>query len=246
MPTVAAEWPALEEFQSEGLITSVVAPLKSGKEATTYLCRAHRSLGASHVIAKVYHDRQDRNFTNDAIYQQGRVILNGQARRAVEKKTEQGRKVQGAMWVDHEYDVLCALYEAGGDVPEPYACTENAILMAFVGDEAGQASPQLQHAALSRPEAERALDRILWNVALWLRENHVHGDLSAFNVLWDGGGPVVIDFPQAVDPRFAPAAKPLLERDLRNISRYFGRHGLAFDHEREAEQLWRQWRFGRL
>lgn len=245
MPVVAEEWPALEEFQSEGMITSVVAPLKSGKEATTYLCRAHPSLDARFVVAKVYHDRQDRNFTNDRIYQEGRLILNGQARRAVAKKTEQGRKVQGAMWVDHEYDVLCELYEAGADVPEPFACTEDAILMAFIGED-GQAALQLQHASLSRDEAEHALDRVLWNIALWLRENHVHGDLSAFNVLWDGSRPVVIDFPQAVDPRFAPAAKPLLERDLRNVSKYFGRYSLAFDHEHEAERLWREWSFSRL
>ena len=238
-----ADIPAAEEFLSEGLITEVLAPLKSGKEATTYLCRAGHGLGPQHAVLKVYHERSHRNFANDAVYQEGRVILNGQVRRATAKKTEFGREAQSAMWVDHEYEVLSTLFDAGADVPEPFASNEHALLMAFVG-EGTVAAPQLQHAQLSRREAEGALDRLAWNVQAWLGVHIIHADLSAFNVLWDGERPVIIDFPQAVDARFSPSARSLLERDLTNLGRYFGRHGLTLDAARETARLWDWWKFG--
>ena len=245
MSQLTAELPAVEEFLSEGLITEVLSTIKSGKEAAAYLCRAGRELGPKYVVAKVYHERNQRNFNRDTIYQEGRVILNGQIARAVAKKTEMGREAQAAMWVDYEYEALCALFDAGADVPEPFACTGQALLMEYVG-ERDTAAPQLQSASLTREEAEAALERLRWNVRLFLSHNLVHGDLSAFNVLWHRGRAIVIDFPQAVDPRFAPAARSLLERDLKNLSRYFSRHQIAFDAQAEAERLWDDFRFDRV
>ena len=235
--------PAAEEFLSEGLITEVLAPLKSGKEATTYLCRAAPGLGPEYAVLKVYHERSHRNFVNDAVYQEGRVILNGQVRRATAKKTEFGREAQSAMWVDHEYEMLNTLLDAGADVPEPFASNDQALLMAFVGDGT-TAAPQLQHARLSRQAAAGVLDRLIWNVRAWLGVHVIHADLSAFNILWDGRRPVIIDFPQAVDARFSPSARSLLERDLANAGRYFSRYGLELDAARETARLWNWWKLG--
>ena len=67
MAMLTAEVPAVEEFLSEGLITDVISIIKSGKEASAYLCHAHRSLGAKYVVAKVYHERSRRNFNNDGM-----------------------------------------------------------------------------------------------------------------------------------------------------------------------------------
>ncbi|MBK9613596.1 MAG: hypothetical protein IPO34_19780 [Dehalococcoidia bacterium] len=60
--------------------------------------------------------------------------------------------------------MLSALHYAGADVPAPFACTEKAILMEFVGDEDGD-SPQLQYARFADGEAEKVLERILWKRA---------------------------------------------------------------------------------
>src|SRR6185295_17907670 len=121
-------------------------------------------------------------------------------------------EAQGAMWVNHEFDVLSALNYAGADVPAPYACNDRAILLEFVGD-GGEPADQLQHAEVSPDEAPALLDRILWNIELFMRENVVHADLSAFNMLYLRGKVTIIDFPQAVDPRQSAAAPRLLERD---------------------------------
>jgi RIO kinase 1 len=239
---------ALDEFFSEGAITAVLNIIKTGKEASAYLCRASPSLGAKFAVAKVYHERSRRNFANDSTYAGGRSIMQaipGQVGRALKNKSEFGRNVQGALWVDREFETLFTLRDAGLDVPDVYASTGEAVLMEYIGDGAG-AAPQLQHVDLDDGTAREMWPRLLWNIEEMLRHDTVHGDLSPYNVLAWKGRAVIIDFPQAVDPRFSPAAKDLLERDLRNLGRYFGRHGITIDPERLANRLWRDWRANRL
>jgi len=69
----------------------------------------------------------------------------------------------------------------------------------------------------------------------------VHADLSAYNVLYWQGRARIIDFPQAIDPRFNSNALSLLTRDIENICRYMSRYGVEHDARRIANQLW--WRF---
>ena len=45
---------AIQEFLDAALITEVLNVVESGKEATVYRCRAHKSLGVRYAIAKVY------------------------------------------------------------------------------------------------------------------------------------------------------------------------------------------------
>lgn len=242
-----AELAALDEFLADGMITSVLSTLKSGKEAATYLCRAGGELRKRRlVIAKVYHDRQKRNFKNDAIYNEGRVILApGQVKRAISARTEFGLAVDMAMWVNREFEALSDLQYAGCDVPEPFAATNGAILMEYFGDEDG-AAPQLQFADLDRASAEVAADRILWNIETMLDNHKIHGDLSAFNILYWRGRPVIIDLPQSVDPRQNRKSRDLLGRDLANVAKYFARHGVELDAERITARLWNRYTFGDL
>src|SRR5690348_2819317 len=100
---------ALDSFFTQGLISEILYTVKSGKEATVYCCKANPSTGSKLLAAKVYRPRNNRGFKNDAIYQEGRVILKGQVRRAVENKSRFGREVQFAMWVNYEFEALKAL-----------------------------------------------------------------------------------------------------------------------------------------
>src|SRR5262249_39363145 len=77
----------LDYFFAEGMITEILYPVKRGKEAIVYCCQAHPSTGAELLAAKIYRPRDHRGFKNDAMYQEGRVITNGQVRRAVQKKS---------------------------------------------------------------------------------------------------------------------------------------------------------------
>lgn len=243
----AADMRALEEFIGEAQITEVLNVVKSGKEATVYRCRAHPSLGVPFVAAKVYHAHGHRSFQRSAVYEQGRQFGPGQVRRAIANRSEFGREAQLAFWVDHEFEMLSALNYAGADIPAPFACTDTAILMEYLGSEDEPAS-QLQFATLAEGEAEALLDRVLWNIEVLLRENVVHGDLSPFNILYHQGRVALIDFPQSVDPRVNRSAAALLERDIANVVRFFQRHraGLEEEPARMARNLWELWRYGQL
>ncbi|MDQ6644012.1 MAG: hypothetical protein M3Y76_06145 [Chloroflexota bacterium] len=236
---------ALDYFFAEGMITEILYEVKRGKEATVYCCQAHPSTGAELLAAKIYRSRNNRGFKNDAIYQEGRVITNGQLRRAVQNKSRFGRQVQFGMWVNHEFDVLTALYRAGADVPQPIARTQSAILMEYFGDRE-RAARSLQSSELSRMEARVVFDNLLRNIELWLAHNYIHGDLSGYNILYWQGQAKIIDFPQAVDPRFNSNALFLLTRDIEKVCQYVARFNLEYDGRRIAEHLWHKFQNAQL
>jgi RIO kinase 1 len=238
--------PAVGHFLSEGLITSVVRSLKSGKEASVHLCRSDPSISGHELLAlKIYHPRDRRNFRNSRVYGDGYVILDARVRRAVKNKSRFGKEADAGIWLEREWESMTALRAAGCDVPEPIARGAGAVLMEYIGDEES-AAPQIRHMSFDRREATEVLARLLWNVEVALAHNVVHADLSPFNVLYHMGRVVLIDFPQAIDPRFNRAAYELLARDVTNLCRYFDRAGVRSDPDAIAADLWTRYLFAAL
>ncbi len=228
-------------FYEDEWFTSVLYPVKGGKEANVYCCEAHPSTGLKFLAAKVYRPRKFRTMRNDAIYREGRPgTSDKRLQRAIKKKTKKGRKVETESWIGHEYQTLRALHEAGADVPKPLVQGENAILMEYVGDGDG-AAPTLHEVSLEPDEARRFFDRLMKNVALFLGCDHIHGDLSAYNVLYWEGDFKVIDFPQTVDPVNNPNAFTLLVRDVERLCQYFAKYGVEASPVRLAEDMWRRY-----
>ena len=236
----------LDAFVGDGSITDVLYVVRSGKEATVYCCRGSAEFGGGLVAAKVYRPLERRNFHNDAIYQPGHdAALSRRDKLALHKKTRHGRDVQYGIWIHAEFQTLRMLFEAGADVPQVFAHSNGAILMEYLGDE-DAAAPMLSRATLPRETADQLLRGVIDNVAIWLRNNLVHGDLSAYNLLYWDGRVVAIDFPQAVDPRINPNAKTLLVRDLEHVCTHFTKYGIRADANRIANALWANYKTGRL
>jgi RIO kinase 1 len=226
---------ALQHFIDQGLIDEVLGVVKSGKEATVYLCEA--SVGGL-VAAKVYRSRKVRQFANAAAYGEGR--MRGVARRdalAMTKKSRVGQAMSFARWVSEEYATLTLLHAAGVAVPAPIAKSDSVILMEYIGDEDEPAAP-LANARLDSDEARRVFEVLMRSVEMMLACDRVHGDLSAYNVLYRDGEMWIIDFPQAVDARFNQNALSLLERDIDNLCRHFERLGVQADGYRISRGLW--------
>jgi RIO kinase 1 len=233
----------LQEFIDQGLVDDVIGLIKTGKEASVYCCRSGPALDAELVAAKVYRGQQYR-FKNDAVYQESRARelgIRGSALRAFNKRRHSsvGREVQGHTWRAREYETLALLYNAGADVPRPIAASGAAILIEYFGDE-DEAAQQLNRVRLPRDEAGPLFQRLINNVELMLACDRVHGDLSPHNVLYWQGEVRVIDFPQAVDPRFNSHARDLLARDIDNLCRYFAPYGVEADASSLTRELWRR------
>jgi len=238
---------ALQGFLDDGSIVEVLYEVKSGKEATVYCCRAGVDSPFPLLAAKVYRPLESRSFRNDAVYQTGRMHLarNSRVKRAAESGSAFGREVQYGTWINHEWEIMHRLHEAGADVTAPLARSDRAILMPYLGD-ADAAAPKLNDADLPRPLIRQVADRLLWNVELMLDRHIVHGDLSPFNILWWQDRAVIIDFPQATDPRLNPATETLLRRDIANVCGWAGKHGVSIDATRFSDHLWSRFVIGEI
>jgi RIO kinase 1 len=240
---------ALDSFIDLALITEVLYPVKSGKEATVYACRAHPDTKTKLLAAKVYKHLRDRSFRNDAVYQEERLYGNSRERRAYERGTEFGLDVHFMLWVGQEWDHLTKLHKAGVYVPVPIKQVSRAILMEFYGDEDGPC-PLLHNADLTRQQAEDAWQLIKANVEMMLQANYVHGDLSPYNILIDATQPSdmvrIIDLPQAVDARFNPNARDLLQHDVDVTFKWFSKRGIRDNSKAFVADLWRRWKRAEL
>ena len=214
----------LQGLLERGLITELVGELKSGKEATVYLARGPQGL----MAAKLYRDAAVRSFKNDGRYREGRFISDARVKKAIEQRSKTGVSAQQALWVMHEYTQLWALYEAGIPVPKPLvgpgaddcARAGRVVLMDFIGNDEG-AAPRLADLRLSPDEAESAFSQSVALLGALLKLGKVHGDFSAYNLLWWQGRVIVIDVPQMVEVRENKDAAELLERDVVSLCRSF-------------------------
>jgi RIO kinase 1 len=129
------------------------------------------------------------------------------------------------------------LYQAGADVPKPYAMQKNAILMEYIGDF-GNHAPPLSSVKLDKNEARQLFDRVILNLNLLLANERIHGDLSAYNILYWGGDITLIDFPQVVHPEANPSAWVIFLRDVERVCQYFSAQGVKTNARKLAADLW--------
>jgi RIO kinase 1 len=245
------EWGWLHEaigpFWDDGWVSRVSYRVKAGKEARVYCCQG-RFAEDPLLAAKVYLKRGARAMTNYRYYREGRVLRDGGGRairdkrsyRALKQKSNHGRKLEEASWIQHEFWTMQLLHEAGADIPKPLAMQGDAVLMAYLGDD-DAAAPMLTDVTLVPDAARVHFETLIRNVALFLACHCIHGDLSAYNVMLWEGEVYVIDFPQMVDPRSHRDAYDLLERDVDRLCRYFRRCGLELNSTTIAADLW--WRY---
>jgi RIO kinase 1 len=240
---------SLRPFYDRALITDVLARVKGGKEANVYRCEAHPILDVKLVAAKVYRPRMFRNLRNDKVYREGRALLkvNGKAAkpndhrlmRALNKKSDFGMQAEHTSWLMHEFTTLQKLYAEGAAVPQPFSASENAILMGYCGDEDG-AAPALSEITLDLYEARVLFNETLRNVEIMLQHGVVHGDLSAYNILYWEGRITLIDFPQVVNTQGNSRAWMIFQRDIVRVCEYFAAQGVGNDPHEIARRLWRR------
>jgi RIO kinase 1 len=239
---------SLGYFFEQRWISDVLRKIKAGKEASVYLCRSGDQVKSGLLVAKVFRPRMLRNLKNDQLYRLDREVLDENGKRvhdlgmlkAQYKRSVYGEQIRHRSWIAYEYQTLQTLHGAGADVPQPYEMSENAILMGYIGNDES-AAPTLNTMNLDPGEVKPLYENILSNVEIMLANGIVHGDLSAYNVLYWEAGITVIDFPQVISPSHHRSAYQIFSRDITRICDYFAHQGLRSDATRLAACLWKSY-----
>jgi RIO kinase 1 len=232
----------LQPLVEDGLIDEVIRQLMSGKEATVFIVRC----GTDIRCAKVYKEANKRSFRQAVDYTENRKTKNSRRARAMEKRTRYGRKAQEEAWQSAEVDALYRLAAAGVRVPVPYNFHEGVLLMELVTDANGDPAPRLDDVEFSAEQARSYHQALMTEVVRMLCAGVVHADLSEFNVLVGSTGPVIIDLPQAVDAAGNNHAKSMLERDVLNLTNFFGRFAPELLATEYGKEIWSLYENGAL
>jgi RIO kinase 1 len=143
-------------------------------------------------------------------------------------------------------DALHRLAAAGVRVPQIFSYVGGVLLMELVVDDNGNNAPRLNDVKLTGAQARAYHRALIGQIVLMLCAGLIHGDLSEYNVLVGSEGPVIIDLPQAIDAAGNNNAANMLQRDVANMTAYFGRFApelLATDYGRE---IWKLYATGQL
>ena len=225
---------ALLALLDEGVVSRVLRPLKSGKEASLYVVEAEGGICA----AKVYKEASKRNFRQRQDYVEGRQVRNSRLQRAMVKGSDFGRAERETAWQKMEASALDRLAAAGIRVPRVHQRAESVILMDLVIDRFGEPAPQLASQRYTRDEALKVHLELVRTIARMLVAGVIHGDLSEYNILAAAEGLTVIDLPQAIDAARNSNAKRLLVRDVANITRFFTRFAPELKKSQYGEEMW--------
>jgi len=224
----------LDRLVDEGVIQRVIRPLMAGKEAEVYLVVHEGEVR----VAKLYKDAAHRSFKHRSAYTEGRKVRNSRSARAMEKRSGFGRQEEEDAWKAAEVDCIYRLTAAGVRVPEPFVFAEGVLIMELIADENGEPAKRLVDLTPTPHEAEAMFHVLLREVVRMLLAGVVHGDLSDFNILMSEDGPVIIDFPQAVDPAHNNNARRLFLRDVKNITYFLGRWARKLRGTRYGQEIW--------
>ena len=241
---------SLRPFYTQEAVDDVLALVKGGKEANVYLCHGVTPAYPELMAVKVYRPRQFRNLRNDVTYREGRELVNSlgitiknrnnREMRAIHNNTSFGAELKHVSWLMHEFITLQRLHRLGAAVPRPISTSENAILMEYIGDR-HRPAPALSGISLDQHEASRHFAEVLRNIELMLAHRMIHGDLSAYNILYWQGNVTLIDFPQVTMSESNHNAYRIFERDVRRVCEYFAAQGVNCDSGTITRSLWEKY-----
>jgi len=136
------------------------------------------------------------------------------------------------VWCQREFKNLKIAYENGVCCPKPINFMENVLIIDFIGEE-NEPAPRLIDII---PEDPKELyEMVLENLKKLVNAGLVHGDLSAYNILfWDK--PYFIDLSHGTTIK-TPLALELLRKDIENVNSYFKKLNVKTDTEKTYKEL---------
>ena len=217
---------ALYKLSAKGYIKALGGVISTGKEANVFYADGRDEEGNEIPIAiKIYRIETSEFYKmDDYLFGDKRFDM-----RRISKKE------LIYIWVEKEYRNLLRAYEANVNVPRPITHFRNIIIMEFLGQDEKPA-PTLSDLGLSLKEmidVEKFFDEIIENMRkLYKKAELIHADLSEYNIMLFKDKPYFIDMGQSVLIDH-PMAMSYLERDIKNVLRFFSKFGI----KRSVEEI---------
>jgi len=214
---------SLYKLMVRGSIGEMYGAVKAGKESRLFWARTP---DGRDIAVKIY-------LTTTSEFKRGRLIyMEGDPR--FEGLLGRSTRALVYAWARKEFRNLKRARAAGVRVPEPIDIEKNILVMEFIG-ASGVPAPLMKEVELEDPEG------VFWKLIDYVRRLYqnaelVHGDLSEYNVMIWEDEPVLFDLSQAVTLDH-PMAEYFLQRDLRNLLRYFSKLGLPVPSLEEVLKL---------
>ncbi|KAL0579144.1 Serine/threonine-protein kinase rio1 [Marasmius crinis-equi] len=198
-----------------GLIHDVNGCISTGKEANVYHARTPEM---RHLAVKIYK-------TSILVFKDRDKYVTGEYRFRRGYSRKNPRKMV-RLWAEKEMRNLKRLITAGIRCPEPIEVRENVLVMSFLGNKEGWASPRLKDAQLSPSQANDLYIELLLAIRQMYHQcKLVHADLSEYNILFHEDHLWIIDVSQSVEHDH-PHAFDFLRNDLKNVEDFFGKMGV--------------------
>ncbi|KAF8755134.1 Serine/threonine-protein kinase RIO1 [Rhizoctonia solani] len=200
-----------------GLVWEVNGCVSTGKEANVYHALTP-SQPPGHLALKIYK-------TSILVFKDRDRYVTGEHRFRHGYSKRNPRKMV-RLWAEKEMRNLKRLMAAGIRCPEPIEVRENVLVMGFLGNKDGWASPRLKDAQIPSSDLPSlyaelvAVMRLLYHVC-----KLVHADLSEYNILYHNFHLYIIDVSQSVEHDH-PSAFDFLRSDIRNVEAFFTRDGV--------------------
>ncbi|KAL0961095.1 hypothetical protein HGRIS_006077 [Hohenbuehelia grisea] len=197
------------------LIQEINGCISTGKEANVY--HALTPAGA-HLAVKIFK-------TSILVFKDRDRYVSGEHRFRRGYSRHNPRKMV-RLWAEKEMRNLKRLVTAGIRCPAPVEVRENVLVMDFLGDEHGWASPRLKDAELPASACADLYHELVLSVRKIFHEcKLVHADLSEYNILYHNNHLYIIDVSQSVEQDH-PSAFDFLRNDIKNVEDFFGRLGV--------------------
>lgn len=198
-----------------GSIQEVNGCVSTGKEANVYHAltpdNKHLALKIYKTSILVFKDR-DRYVTGEHRFRHG--------------YSRNPRKMV-RLWAEKEMRNLKRLVAAGIYCPDPVEVKENVLVMTFLGDKEGWASPRLKDAEIPSSDYPSLYQELVLNMRRMYHQcKLVHADLSEYNIIYHDSHLYIIDVSQSVEHDH-PSAYDFLRKDIKNVEEYFGRFGVT-------------------
>jgi len=205
-----------EKLISDKVIDILDFPISTGKEGNVFRGVTPRG---KNVAVKIYR-------TSTSTFKNIQSYIVGDPRF---KSIRTNHRDLVYAWTKKEFKNLKRLEMIGVRAPKAIICLNNVLVMQYIGSS-NHPAPLLKDVVLEDPK-EIFETLIEFISKMYKKAELVHGDVSAFNVLYYRKKPYLIDLGQGVLLEHSNSHE-FLRRDIHNIVSFFNKYSIKADEKK--------------